>query len=451
MEPVQRRSNYPKIENSFKALLEQLNLKQAESGLARNKDEAIAVAREIGFPLMVRPSFVLGGRAMAIIHSEEELGNYIEESVEVSFERPVLLDRFLDNAIELDVDAVCDGEDVVIAGISEHIERAGIHSGDSSFMLPSQTIADETILEIEQATNKLAQAVGVSGLMNVQFAVCEREVYVLEVNPRASRSIPFVSKVTGIPWAKVAARVMTGEKLREIDASASYGNVMSFTDYSSAVADFPFVAVKQSVFPFAKFPGVDTVLGPEMRSTGEVMGFDVSVAGSFLRAQHAVGRSLPKSGMVFFSVKDVDKEAAFSVASKLVDLGFELLATCGTADYFKKHGLKVEIINKVSEGSPHIVDKLKAEGVAMVINTPEGTGPLLDSRTIRSTSTARSIPLFTTLAAATAAAEAIESMQENDLPNVRSVQEYTDEVHEILSARRKSELGDSARTANGSA
>ncbi|MBP9838178.1 MAG: carbamoyl-phosphate synthase large subunit, partial [Proteobacteria bacterium] len=258
----------------FTAVIDKLKLNQAPSGTARNEAEALAVAAKIGYPLMVRPSFVLGGRAMALIHDDKELSQYISKSVEVSFERPVLLDRFLDNAIELDVDTVSDGKDIVVAGIVEHIERAGIHSGDSCFMMPTQTLSKEQLLEVERQSKLLASACKVNGLMNVQYAVTSDKIYVLEVNPRASRSVPFISKVTGIPWAKVAARVMVGESLKQIDSLKKYGNIMRHTDYLNAVSPINYVAVKESVFPFAKFKGVDTVLGPEMKSTGEVMGID---------------------------------------------------------------------------------------------------------------------------------------------------------------------------------
>ena len=408
----------------FREVLNKLGLNQAASGLARNESEALAVAAKIGFPLLVRPSFVLGGRAMAIIHNEAELSSYISRSVEVSFERPVLLDRFLDDAIELDVDCVHDGKKVVICGIIEHIERAGVHSGDSSFMLPSQTLSKQTVLEVEKATRALARECNVLGLMNVQYALCGKKLYVLEVNPRASRSVPFVSKVMGIPWAKVAARVMAGESLDELQTKKVYGDILRFEDYLSAISKIDYVAVKESVFPFAKFRGVDTVLGPEMRSTGEVMGIDRNVGGGFLRAQQAAGLALPISGNVFVSLRDDDKSAALELCKTLSQLAFGLVATSGTANYLEQHGLVVERINKVSEGSPHVVDLLAQERIALVINTPEGTGPLLDSRTIRSTATELKIPLFTTIAAAEAAVNAIAQCKMGAKITVRALQEY---------------------------
>ncbi len=408
----------------FSELLEMLEIQQSPGATATNEEEAQNVAKELGFPLMVRPSFVLGGRAMAIIHDHEELAKYIQESVDVSFERPVLLDRFLDNAIEIDVDAVSDGNDVVVCGIIEHIERAGIHSGDSSFMLPSQTLSDEMIDQIEVATRSLARECHVLGLMNVQYAVADDELFVIEVNPRASRSVPFVSKVMGIPWAKVAARVMAGESLRELDANGMYGELLRFSDYRNAIKDVGYVATKESVFPFVKFRGVDTVLGPEMKSTGEVMGIDKTAAGSFLRAHKGTGAQLPITGTAFLSLREEDKKSAISLANKLVELGFSIIATSGTANFLADQGIAAKSINKVREGSPHIVDALFAGEISLVINTPEGTGPLLDSRTIRSTSTELSIPLFTTIAAADAAVAAIELANSGAEIGVQSIQEY---------------------------
>ncbi|MDD2942846.1 MAG: carbamoyl-phosphate synthase large subunit [bacterium] len=408
----------------FRELLERINLLQAESGTARNEIEAQAVAARIGFPLMVRPSFVLGGRAMAIIHSNEELSSYIRESVEVSFDRPVLLDRFLDNAMEVDVDAVFDGERVLVAGVIEHIERAGIHSGDSSFLLPSQNIPERVVREIAKATDSLARECQVRGLMNVQYAIVGDKIYILEVNPRASRSVPFVSKVTGIPWAKVAALVMSGKSLEEIAAEGRYGDILRHSDYVSAVDRISFVAAKESVFPFVKFRGFDAKLGPEMRSTGEVMGIDMSLAGAFSRAQIASGTKLPLEGNVFLSLRDADKVPCLAIISKLSEMGFELIATGGTADFITRNGIEVRSINKVREGSPHIVDLLREGGVQLVINTPEGTGPLLDSRSIRSTATELGLPLFTTVAAAEAGVSAIQRLRSIKKREVRSLQEY---------------------------
>ena len=408
----------------FRELLNTLNLKQAESGIATNREEALKVADKIGYPMVVRPSFVLGGRAMAIIHSDEELEKYIKESVSVSNERPVLLDRFLGGAIEVDIDAVFDGQTVLVGGIVEHIERAGVHSGDSSFILPSQTLSTEILTELEESTHALAKACRVRGLMNIQFAIVQDQVYVLEVNPRASRSVPFISKVFGIPWAKVAARVMNGESLVQIDSTKDYGNILQYQDYQSAIAEVKYVAVKESVFPFAKFRGVDTILGPEMRSTGEVMGIDRTVGSSFNRAQLGSGTKLPVEGEVFLSLKDSDKAASLSYCKQLVELGFRILATHGTAKFLAENEIKARAINKVREGSPHILDELNAGKVAMVINTPEGSGPLLDSRSIRSTTTEFGLPLYTTVAAAEAAVEGIAQIKKGEDLQVCSLQEY---------------------------
>lgn len=409
----------------FSEILTRAKLRQADGGTARNEEEALKVSERIGFPLLVRPSFVLGGRAMAVVSNREDLRRYIQGSVLVSFDRPVLLDRFLDNAIEVDVDAVSDGKDIVVCGIMEHVERAGVHSGDSSFVLPSQTLSPEVLQEIERAAHALARECGVIGLMNVQFAVQGgTDVYVLEMNPRASRSVPFVSKLTGIPWAKVAARVMAGETLRQIDESGAFGKVLAFLNYQQAISSMNYIGVKKSVFPFVKFRGVDTVLGPEMRSTGEVMGVDVTIGGSFARAERAAGSQLPTSGTVFVSVRDEDKASILPVAIKLVSLGFQLIATAGTANYLKQHGLPVAIVKKVSEGSPHIVDELLNGSVHMVINTPEGLGPLLDSRSIRSKATELNLPLYTTVAGAAAAVIGIEEQRSGRVNTVCSLQEY---------------------------
>lgn len=411
----------------FSALLDSLGLRQADSGTAVSEEEALAVSAKIGYPLMVRPSFVLGGRAMAVIHSDQELKQYIQESVEVSHNRPVLLDRFLDDAIEIDVDAISDENETIVCGIVEHIERAGIHSGDSSFMIPTQTLSQDILHEIEESTKKLLKACQVRGLMNVQYAVRRGELYVLEVNPRASRSVPFISKVTGVPWAKVAARVMAGETLPALSDSKVYGPIMAFKNYASLITKMPYVAIKQSVFPFIKFPGSDVVLGPEMRSTGEVMGIDKDAAGGFSRAQKGSYNALPTSGVAFLSVKDQDKEASLSVAKELKKSGFTILATKGSSEFLNQNGIEVEVINKVREGSPHVVDRLLEGKINLVINTPEGTGPLLDSRTIRSTAVQMKVPLFTTLAAADAAIKAIQDEISEANLSVKPIQDYVNE------------------------
>jgi carbamoyl-phosphate synthase large subunit len=409
----------------FNLVVSKLGLKQPESGFARNAEEAHQVAARLGFPLLIRPSFVLGGRAMAVLHTSAELEKYIRESVSVSFDRPVLLDRFLGDAVEIDVDCVSDGKDVLVAGVCEHIERAGVHSGDSSFMLPSPNLRGELLEEIEETTKKLALELNVCGLMNVQYALVGWDkLYVLEVNPRASRSVPFVSKVTGVPWAKIAARVMAGESLQEINDTGRFGNFMRFADYDKAIDAYKYVAVKESVFPFNKFGGADAVLGPEMRSTGEVMGIDRTEAGGFVRAKAGSGIALPTGGWAFFSVRDYDKEESLQVAKGLSELGFTIVATSGTANFLNDHGIKCERINKVREGSPHVLDLLGERKVTIVVNTPEGSGPFLDSKAIRRTALEQGLPLFTTLDAAVAAVEGIRRLKSGEQLGVCSLQEY---------------------------
>ena len=394
----------------FTELVVKLGLRQPDNATVLSIKEAVEKANLIGYPLMIRPSFVLGGRAMRIIHSEEELVSYMGESVEVSHERPVLLDRFLDNAIEVDVDAVSDGKTVLLTGIMEHIERAGIHSGDSSCCLPPITLSDAVKEELRRQTILLAKNLNVIGLVNVQFAVYRDEVYVLEVNPRASRTVPFVSKATGIPWAKIAARVMAGKTLAELGVKERI--------------DLNYCNVKACVFPFSKFSGVDTLLGPEMKSTGEVMGIHRDFSGSFAKSQFAAGNVLPSTGTVFLSVRDDDKEEVLETCKILHGLGFSLIATKGTAGFLESKGIKVTTVNKVRDGSPHIVDLLGEGKVQMVVNTPEGAGTFLDSRSIRLVAHELKIPTFTTIAAAHAAAIAIKSVKERTIFEVKALQEY---------------------------
>ncbi len=410
----------------FSALVESLGLKQPDSMTVRSVDEAFSATKRLGYPVMLRPSFVLGGRAMRIAMSDEDLRSYVTESVQVSENKPVLIDHFLHNAIEVDVDAVSDGEDVVIAGIMEHIERAGIHSGDSSCCIPPQTLSRPIIDELSRQSVVLARALKVCGLMNVQFAVTpDGVVYVLEVNPRASRTVPFVSKATGIPWAKVAARIMAGKRLSDIGIGSSMPPVWERLE---------FVSMKACVFPFRKFEGVDTVLGPEMKSTGEVMGIDDSFGGSFARAQRAAGIRLPQAGKVFVSVADSDKSELLEVVRQLGNAGFSFVATSGTAAHLSRHGFSAECINKVREGSPHIVDALGQGEIAMVINTPEAPGTHLDSRSIRLVANELDVPTYTTIAAARAAAMAIcMTKRDKDRPHegvyrVKALQDYHAEL-----------------------
>jgi len=393
----------------FQALLNKLGLLQAENGTARSVEEALRVASRIGYPVMLRPSYVLGGRAMEIVHDEESLRSYMTRAVHASPDHPVLIDKFLSDAIEVDVDAVSDGRDVLVGGIMEHIEEAGVHSGDSACSLPPYSLKQEMIEAIKVQTRALALELGVVGLMNIQFAVKDGLIYVLEVNPRASRTAPFVSKATGIELVKIAARVMAGETLAGLNAlrerTPSY------------------VSVKEAVFPFVKFAGVDTILGPEMKSTGEVMGIDSDFGKAFAKAQIAAGVNLPLSGIVFVSVKDADKEAVVPVAKKLLSQGFTIIATRGTAGYFSSHGVPCEPVNKVHEGRPHIVDRIKNREVAMVINTSGDPESVRDSFSLRREALVHNVSYFTTIAGARAAAEATVSLIRKEL-EVQTLQEY---------------------------
>jgi len=393
----------------FQALLNKLDLKQPENGLARSFEESEMIAEKIGYPVVVRPSYVLGGRAMEIVYGIEQLRNYMKFAVQASPEHPILIDKFLDNAIEIDVDALCDGTDVVIGGIMQHIEEAGIHSGDSACSLPPYSLSDELVEEVRRQTRALALELGVIGLMNIQFAVKEGVVYLIEVNPRASRTSPFVSKATGRPLAKIAARLMGGKTLKEIGIE---GDIVP-----------SHVAVKESVFPFAKFPGVDTLLGPEMKSTGEVMGLDMDFGKAFAKAQLGAGVVLPLSGKVFVSVKESDKPRAVDIAKKLVDAGFEIIATSGTAAILEKNGITVEHVNKVKEGRPHCVDAIKNGDIAMVFNTTFGPLSIADSFSIRRSALMQSVAYFTTVTGMDAAIDGIMAMQRENLDPV-ALQEY---------------------------
>ena len=378
----------------FKDLLGELGLKQPENRTARSVEEAVKLARELEYPLMLRPSYVLGGRAMDVIYGEEELLRYMGEAVAVSNESPVLLDEFLPRAVEFDVDAIYDGEQVLIGGIMEHIEQAGVHSGDSACCLPPATAGEEVQQELARQTGLLARALGVSGLMNVQFAIQDGDIYVLEVNPRASRSVPYVSKAVGIQLAKVAALVMVGRTLRE-----------------QGVSDPPrpaYFSVKQSVFPFSRFPGADPILGPEMKSTGEVMGVGTSFAKAYARAQEGAGVALKQGGAALLSLRDPDKPASVELARMLEQKGFDLVATHGTASFLARHGVSCKRINKVREGRPHIADLIRNDEVDLIVNTTEGRASILESHEIRSEAVRKNVTYFTTLAAADAACRAIE-------------------------------------------
>ncbi len=393
----------------FRKLLKKLNLKQPESGIARSVEEAFSVARRLGYPVMVRPSYVLGGRAMEIVYDDESLENYMNEAVRASPEHPILIDKFLEDAMELDVDAICDGENVIIGGILEHIEEAGVHSGDSACIMPPFHLGKNTIDEVIRQTKAISLELNVIGLINIQFAIKNGDIYILEVNPRSSRTVPFISKASGIPLAKIASKIIVGRKLKDINIKER--------------AVFPYVAVKEAVFPFVKFPGVDTILGPEMKSTGEVMGIDQDFGRAFAKSQISAGNPLPLGGTVFISVKDQDKKNIIDISKKLRDCGFKIVATRGTAKYLMDHGIDVEIVNKVKEGRPHIVDFIKNGSISLVINTTFGKQSIADSYSIRRSALVHNVPYFTTISAARAACLAIETLKKSQL-TVKSIQQY---------------------------
>jgi carbamoyl-phosphate synthase large subunit len=392
----------------FAKLVSKLGLKQPENGIARSRDEAAAVAARIGYPVLLRPSYVLGGRAMEIVDSEAQLDDYIATAVNVSGDSPVLIDQYLRDAIECDVDALCDGTEVRIAGVMQHIEEAGVHSGDSACTLPPYSLGPDIIAEMERQAEALAHALSVVGLMNIQFAVKDGEVYLIEVNPRASRTVPFVAKAIGQPVAKIAARVMAGEPLA------------SFPMFKR---DLPYMAVKEAVFPFSRFPGADPVLSPEMKSTGEVMGIDTSFEAAFLKSQLGAGMVPPRSGTVFVSVKNTDKAVVVPGVKRLIEAGFRIIATGGTQSYLAEKGLAVERVNKVAEGQPHIVDKIIDGEIALIFNTTEGWQSLMDSKSIRQAALAGRVPYYTTAAGSVAAALAISTIAPEQL-EVRSMQDY---------------------------
>ena len=394
----------------FAKLVNKLRLKQPDNGIAYTRDEAAAVAARIGYPVLLRPSFVLGGRAMEIVDSEAQLDDYIKTAVNVSGDSPVLVDQYLRDAIECDVDALCDGEEVRVAGVMQHIEEAGVHSGDSACTLPPYSLPSEIVEEMERQADALARALQVKGLMNVQFAVKDGEVYLIEVNPRASRTVPFVAKAIGQPVAKIAARVMAGEKL---------------SGFEPFKRDLDYMAIKEAVFPFARFPGADPVLTPEMKSTGEVMGIDQTFEAAFLKSQIGAGMHLPREGTVFVSVKNSDKPVIVPAVENLLSKGFRIIATAGTQTYLAERGLAVDPVNKVAEGQPHIVDKIIDGEIALIFNTTEGWQSLLDSKSIRATALEKKVPYYTTATASRAAAAAIAAIAPEQL-EVRSLQDYYD-------------------------
>jgi carbamoyl-phosphate synthase large subunit len=393
----------------FSQLITKLGIDQPPNGMARTGAEALAVAERIGYPVLVRPSFVLGGRAMEVVYERAGLESYMERHSSFSEERPLLVDKFLDSAIVVDVDAIADGNEVVIGGIMEHIEEAGIHSGDSSCSLPPYTLTEGLIEEIAEKTRRLARALKVVGLMNVQWAVRGNKVYILEANPRASRTAPFVSKAIGQPLAKFAARVMLGETLRQVGVIERL--------------EPPYFSVKAPVFPFNKFHGVDTVLGPEMKSTGEVMGIDARFGTAFAKAMVGAGNALPKDGKVFVSVRDEDKRLIVPLVDRLHSLGFEIVATGGTAKALQNAGIPVQRVMKIHEGRPHVLDLVMNREVRLIVNTPSGRRERSDDRLIRSAAVSHRIPCITTIAAASATIQGLEAWLKKPL-EVTPLQEY---------------------------
>ncbi|MFH1768334.1 MAG: carbamoyl-phosphate synthase large subunit [Candidatus Omnitrophota bacterium] len=404
--------------DKFKKLLHSCDLRQPASGIAKNFTEAKAIAAKLGFPIMVRPSYVLGGRAMEIVYDMTILETFINEALMYSINQTVLIDKFLEDAIEVDVDLIGDGKDFVIGGILEHIEEAGIHSGDSAMCLPPFNLAEGLINNVRQASYSLARALGVVGLMNIQFAIKDGCVYVLEVNPRASRTIPFISKAIGVPLAKLAAKIMVGRTLKDLG-------------FTKEIIP-PYKSVKESVFPFNRFPGVDIMLGPEMRSTGEVMGIDRYFGKAYLKSQIAAFQFLPKEGNVFISVKDKDKESIIEIARRLANMGFKILTTQGTGAVLKEKGIWAEILPRISQGRPNILDYIKNGEVQLIINTPSGRIPRKDEVTIRSTATVYNVPSITTIAAAAVSLKAVEVLREGDI-DITSIQEY----HKLLAGSEK--------------
>jgi carbamoyl-phosphate synthase large subunit len=412
----------------FQAILNKLGLRQPPNGIATETEGARAAAERIGYPVLVRPSYVLGGRAMEICYDETQLVRYMAEAVDVSPDRPVLIDKFLEDAIEVDVDAVSDGRTTVIGGVMEHIEEAGVHSGDSACALPPYSLTSDVINEIRTATKALAKELHVRGLMNIQFAVkkegtgdaARHTVYVLEVNPRASRTSPFVSKATGRPLAKVAAKVMAGVSLEEQGVTEEI--IPTYT------------SVKESVFPFSRFHGVDIILGPEMRSTGEVMGIDESFPIAFAKSQIAAGATLPTKGTVFISMAQNHKEQIVEPARRLRALGFDLIATSGTAGVLQRHGVDVRVIRKVQEGRPNLLDAMANGEVQFIFNTPSGKGARTDEGKIRAAAVAYGVPCVTTLPGCLAVVAALEALSKNPTPRVKPIQEWLAQP-ELLSAR----------------
>lgn len=405
----------------FAELLEEMGIPQPANGIAYNIDQATKVARKLGYPVLVRPSYVLGGRAMDIIYDDEALEDYITEALEVSPEKPILIDKFIEDALEVEVDALCDGEEVIIGGIMEHIEEAGVHSGDSACTLPPISLSDRVVEKIRVYTRKIALALGVVGLTNIQYAVKDEVVYVIEANPRASRTVPFVSKATGLPLAKIAAKIMIGKKIKELGIEERL--------------TLKHVAVKEAVFPFNKLPGVDPILAPEMKSTGEVMGIDYDFGMAYYKAELAAGMRLPTSGKAFISVKDRDKPKIIQVARGLMGLGFELLATKGTAEYLSKAGINAKAVPKTTEGRPNVVDLVINKEVDLIVNTPSGKGPKKEGYEIRRAAVEHNVPYITTIPAALAAVKGGEAIKKGVM-TIKSLQEYNAETEAMFGSKR---------------
>jgi len=395
--------------DKFSTLIKKLNIDQPPNGSATSRDQAIAIANEIGYPVLVRPSYVLGGRAMRIVYDGSELKKFMKEAVDASSAKPILIDKFLEDAVEVDVDALSDGEQTIIGGIMEHIEEAGVHSGDSACVLPPHTLSDELIDVIRNNTIALSKELQVKGLLNIQFAVKSNIVYVLEVNPRASRTTPFVSKATGVPLAKIAAKLMAGETLKGLGIVEE--------------KKVEHISVKESVLPFTRFSGVDVLLGPEMKSTGEVMGIDSSFGIAFYKSQLAAGTLLPQEGKIFISVKNDDKRNIIFIAKKIYDMGFEIVATKGTAKVLASNNIKVKKVGKISEGHTELLDLIKKGEIKLVINTPSGRKGQSDAKHMRNLATMQGIPCITTIQGAQAAVNGMESVKESDF-SVTSIQEY---------------------------
>ncbi len=393
----------------FNSLMRELNVLQPESAIAKSSDEALLKSKDLGFPIIVRPSYVLGGRAMEIVYSESELEKYLTEAVKASNERPVLMDRFLNDAKEVDVDAISDGLNVCICGILEHIEEAGIHSGDSTMVLPPYSLSEKVINEIKEKTKNIGLKLKVKGFLNIQYAIKDEKVFIIEVNPRASRTVPFISKAVGVPLAKMASRIMAGKSLEELGLPESF--------------EIDHFCVKESVFPFIKFPNVDTILGPEMKSTGEVMGIDKDLYAAFAKAQIAAGNRLPSSGTAFISIKDSDKAKILSVANKLISLGFDLVATVGTNKFLKDNSIESKLVKKVKDGNPNIIDLIKDDKIDLVINTTFSNREIIESFSIRRTSLIKQIPYFTTIAGAIAGVNAIDYIKNGSI-KVKPLQDY---------------------------